>query len=388
VRALAIGTVSLAIHAMVLAAVEAPDPERPRADASPPAPAIDVVEYTPVDVVLVPSVQPADAHVAATAPTEGKRAPGPDAPLTGGAARTPSGAPTGPTGPAPEGATAGGALAMRHAPSGDGGRLAARAAPGLDLSLGAASAVLAEILSRPPPPEVPTSGRLEANRDGTHTGRDLVFTATIEPDGHVASIEDRPNFNYKVHVPRPKRMARAAGNHLERWAKDPYGVATGTGEDVAKNGDDDVRDGRVFTIVSGGFDATDAVMRWAGQDPYDARKRAFLEDTFDERVELGRAHRKTELARSDQHILRNLDRLWTRDDLGASERRALIFELWEECAETGSAQQIEGGERARAALYRFVRTKLPDGSADAFTAAELAALNRRRRSKATFAPYD
>ncbi|MBV8763025.1 MAG: hypothetical protein JO257_37410 [Deltaproteobacteria bacterium] len=45
--------------------------------------------------------------------------------------------------------------------------------------------------------------------------------------------------------------------------------------------------------------------------------------------------------------------------------------------------------RATARLYiiAFIRWKLPAGGPDAYTAAELAALNAQRQSKQPFAPY-
>ena len=42
---------------------------------------------------------------------------------------------------------------------------------------------------------------------------------------------------------------------------------------------------------------------------------------------------------------------------------------------------------ARGYLVGFIRTRLPDGSAGAFTSDELARLNAHKQSQATFAPY-
>jgi hypothetical protein len=269
-------------------------------------------------------------------------------------------------------------------------------APGLDLSLSGASDVLSAILSKPPRPKPPESGLLEQNRNSrggkkdTYTGHDLVFTAKVDADGHVSSFDDKANFNYRFHLPRPRALARGAADHLDAWSEDPYGVSTGTGSPTIakKSGEQKEPEGRVFTIVSGGFGVTDAVMRWAGQDPYNARKAAFLEETFDERVEIGTVHRAKQLDQADAIIIRHLDHMWRRDDLELAEKKELVFELWDECAESGGENLQAGGAKARAALYRWIDTHLPAGGDAAFTADELDGFNDRRRSKARFAPYD
>lgn len=132
------------------------------------------------------------------------------------------------------------------------------------------------------------------------------------------------------------------------------------------------------------FDTTDWLMRRQGMDPYASAKREYLDRTRDQRVEIGKAYRKEQLAQSAQLMATNLDRLWaTVPDVGA--RKQAVFELWDECAETGDAVIVEGGAKARTLLERFVQVKLR--GADGFTAEELARLNAHRRSKAAFDPY-
>jgi hypothetical protein len=133
------------------------------------------------------------------------------------------------------------------------------------------------------------------------------------------------------------------------------------------------------------FDVTDWAMRSAGIDPYASEKRKFLDRTRDQRVAIGREHRREVLAHSAHFMQRNIERLWaSTPDLAA--RKQALFELWDECAEAGSAEQIAGGADARKALADFIKVQLV--GAAAYTAEELARLNRQRRSQATFAPYD
>ncbi len=119
-------------------------------------------------------------------------------------------------------------------------------------------------------------------------------------------------------------------------------------------------------------------------DPYASAKLGFLDRTRDQRIEVGKIYRREQLARSVELMTANLDRLWaTTTDLAT--RKELVFELWDDCAETGDDDVVDAGAAARAALARYVQVKLR--GADRYTASELARLNTHRQSKAVFDPY-
>jgi hypothetical protein len=388
-RAVTVLAVSAAAHAALLVALPAPGVRlhAPQAAVEIEIDSTPVPEPVAIDFITIPaSASPSPSDSPPSRAPARARAParsGSDSPSLSATGTLP---PTETAAPGPYT----GALAMRGA--------ARDHAPELALSIPDSSAI-AEILSRPSPPEVPSSGKLDENRDGTYTGRDLTFTAHFNADGSIASIDDKPNFNYKLHLPKPKKIARALKRHVSSWTEDPYGVATGMGNRTRSktghpggpeddDGDAKADDGETVTILSGGFDVTDALMRLAGDDPYAARKREMLEKTFDERVQIGTAYRADQLEKSDQTMLTHLDKLWARTDLGVAKKRRLIFELWDECAETGGSQLVAGGTKARAALVRFIRVHLPADSDDAYSADELRRLNGKRRSTATFEPYE
>jgi hypothetical protein len=134
------------------------------------------------------------------------------------------------------------------------------------------------------------------------------------------------------------------------------------------------------------FDATDALMRQQGIDPYASAKLRLLDATRDERAAIGKRHKSRELARSAQHMAKHVARLSALQPEPTALKQAL-FELWDDCAETGSAELVAGGAAARRYLIGFVRTRLPAGSANAFTTDELAQLNARRASREPFDPY-
>ncbi len=132
------------------------------------------------------------------------------------------------------------------------------------------------------------------------------------------------------------------------------------------------------------LDSQDRLMSRMGSDPYARNKLALLDRTRDQRVAVGERHRHAQLAHATELMLRNIDRLWaTAPDLAARKRG--LFELWDDCAETGSDELIAGAAAARRLVIGAIRGRLR--GAAAYTAAELTELNAVRRSTAVFAPY-
>jgi hypothetical protein len=84
-----------------------------------------------------------------------------------------------------------------------------------------------------------------------------------------------------------------------------------------------------------------------------------------------------------------------------SERKRLVFELWDGCEEpSGELEAFPGADTseldktrrklasaARRKVIRFIAEVAPAGSAEAYTDAELRSLNQRRVSEQMFAPY-
>ncbi len=122
-------------------------------------------------------------------------------------------------------------------------------------------------------------------------------------------------------------------------------------------------------------------MRANGQDPYSYERNWFLDQTQALRDRL--ADRAAVLARGAAlaRLPKRLRAIWSDPSRSAHARRTAIFALWDDCADD------EVGARARHIVERFIRTNLPSGSADAYTAEELRALNARRASPVPFTPY-
>ncbi len=271
---------------------------------------------------------------------------------------------------------------------------------------------------KPLPPPITRSGRLNDAGNGRGQVDDLVTTATVARDGSV-SFHDKPNLDYKFHVPvipTPSGIiesAREAGKQLGEWYSDPYEQtrygqsqdlpahlqAEGPGVQCASWGDTSCDDASAPKFeqrmranmtgqlgINGTFDLTAALMKkFHAGDAWSARKQRILDETFDERAEKSAAFRSDQLAHASQDMQRNLERLWATVADPASRREAL-FAMWDECDEGEDARGAAGAE-ARAMVIGWIRAHLPAGSPDAFSSAEIASLCARRTSHALFAPY-
>jgi hypothetical protein len=244
------------------------------------------------------------------------------------------------------------------------------------------------------------TGILAPSGGGTYRSDQGVFVGKVSPDGSV-KLTDSPNLNAHLALPSPKSL----GNALSRWYGSDKGP-TGQEGDTAMAKQLQVTSGAttdpvdpvttrnkdrattvIVPILAGGFDTTDWLMRRHGQDPYASKKLAFLDSTRDERVQIGNRHRAEQLKQSPQLVQKTLDALWAATSDPEARKRAL-FELWDECAETGDPGLVAAGQAARRLVIGFIRGHLPAGAAGAFTPAELAAFARAKHSTAAFAPYE
>jgi hypothetical protein len=263
---------------------------------------------------------------------------------------------------------------------------------GTDIASGPSQQFVDEFLehSKPLEKEPEPTGQLHASGNGRYKTHESGYEMTVERDG-TAHFKDADNFHVGIALPSPK----AIGKGLGRWAEDPYGAGGEAGKSQVRGeyhslgADDKPESSNVIPIpvISGGFDATDWMMRRHGQDPYASKKLKALDSTRDERVQIGKQRRAQMLARSTELMQQNLDRV-RGSAVDPHARKQALFELWDECAETGDTALVEGGHAARMLVVGFIRANFPSGTSDAYTPAELARLNGHRQSAATFAPYD
>ncbi len=102
------------------------------------------------------------------------------------------------------------------------------------------------------------------------------------------------------------------------------------------------------------------------------------------------------------HLEGDLVGIWSLSSLSVAERRALLFQRWDECDESFAVEagdvpeealseidrsRLETADKARRQIEAFIRATLPRGRRGAYSDEELRALNRRRLSRQPFAPY-
>ena len=137
--------------------------------------------------------------------------------------------------------------------------------------------------------------------------------------------------------------------------------------------------------VRRGFDLTDLLFDTG--DPHAAAKLRLLDESRAHRARMKANYEVEMMDRALGDLAHYLQAVWTHDRWSPALRRRVLFELWDEAAESGSDFMVDGGVRARAIISHFIASRLPPGSKDAYTTAELAALNRRRSSHLAFSPY-
>ena len=131
------------------------------------------------------------------------------------------------------------------------------------------------------------------------------------------------------------------------------------------------------------YDPTEIIMNRHDIDPYASNKLRMLDDTREERYAIGEAYKHGQLARSAVIAQQNLTYLWARTT-DPTQRKTALFEMWDECAERGAPELVAGGAAARAMIVGFIKARMVGRLA--YTTEELAALNARKKSSATFAP--
>jgi hypothetical protein len=112
-----------------------------------------------------------------------------------------------------------------------------------------------------------------------------------------------------------------------------------------------------------------------------AAKRRFMESTAPLREHLALIAEAKNQRIALQRLRGALERVWHDGALSLAQKRQALFSLWDECASDAS------GSAAQASIEAFIRQQLPLGTPLAFSASELAQLNRRRVSRRSFDPY-
>ena len=143
------------------------------------------------------------------------------------------------------------------------------------------------------------------------------------------------------------------------------------------------------------------IMRVRGQDPAGHAKADFLASTRDFRTRLAVGDTRARVHARLRALPGELLALWSDAGRPWAERRRIVFQQWDDCAEPlpvipvlsdAAADEIaelraEAAADARKTIEAFVRRHARPGTSRAYASRELAALNARRRTAVRFDPY-
>jgi hypothetical protein len=240
--------------------------------------------------------------------------------------------------------------------------------------------------------------RLRPTRDGGYEYEDTRFKAVVAPDGRVSFDDRRVSSKWQLipvfpqnHPPGTPTLESTLRDLLRRRKSPPPPPAPPPiPERPPASGPLTERDRRRMeeyykvvpvVAVTGTADLTDEYYRMLGEDPYRYEKARFLSSTFEMRLKMAAESQLHDLRRSLHELRSRLDRLWSDPSHPPTARRLIV------CALFGELSRDETGRVATEVINNFVRTRLPQGSADGYTAAELEACNAGAGGRERFDPY-
>ncbi len=206
---------------------------------------------------------------------------------------------------------------------------------------------------------------------------DQNFEARVAPDGTVSFRDKHGRASFtpiawvaKVEQPPPSGNAGNAYSQRAPWLPGPETTQGPTRsmapEEVCPPGSPCwMPPGMNVTLASTSLDLTDEIMRTLGKDPYAREKARFLSATFEFRMKLAVASRQDRMDDALDFMPQRLEALWADTRYSPRERRRILYQLWYETDATPE------GVRAAGMIDLFVKNRLPCGSADGYTRAEL-----------------
>jgi len=134
--------------------------------------------------------------------------------------------------------------------------------------------------------------------------------------------------------------------------------------------------------LTGSFDISDAVEKQLlKRELYSAEKQWFLDQTSALRNQLADSFRAREWSQTKVALEREFERILADAHLGAAQKRAAIYALWQDCGDDAEAGRV------RNVIEALVRRRMPVGSALGYGAAELDTFNRAASGGQRFEPY-
>jgi hypothetical protein len=240
--------------------------------------------------------------------------------------------------------------------------------------------------------------RLKPRRDGGYDYDDTRFKAVITPDGRVSFDEHRIANNRWYLIPvlpqnHPPGTQTLEGALKELLRRQPVSRsqpepsmperprAAGPLTEADRRRMEEYGHFVPVVTTTGNADLTDEYYRMLGEDPYRQEKARFLSSTYDMRLKMAAESQVRDMRLALHDLPTRLDRLWKDPAQPPAAKRLMICMLWSEL------YRDDKGREATNVINHFVRTRLPRGSADGYSDAELQSCNARAEAGGKFDPY-
>ncbi len=231
-------------------------------------------------------------------------------------------------------------------------------------------------------------------KSGVARAEELDLNLHLAPTVRPSTALPQPGDLGMTPVPGARIGARAPGlpegvrsNGDGTYAYAQHGFSAVIERDGTVVFDDDIPIG-AFAGALVSFDVTEAVMLLHGDDPFLADKLHFLKRTGSLRAQMCAEAQKDSLDVAVRSLRRDLARIFADPSRTLSQKKKLLFDLWDQCAENDANPNVaKAAAMARATVLGFIREKLPARSEDRYQEEEIAELNRGRISRELFRPY-
>jgi hypothetical protein len=215
--------------------------------------------------------------------------------------------------------------------------------------------------AQPPPADAEVAEKLQLKPDGAGGYRwaGSGFVASIAPDGNVSFKDDRP---LPAQATVPVQALGRAIKETQQSGGGVLGVLGRTATKLVTNPTIAVSDAELF------------------RDSHHAAKMSFLDRTARLRERMRAEHDRTAASGAINQLRKRAQEIGSDGSRSLAERHQLLFELWDECADSPA------GQSARAAIEDEAARQFPANTPRAFTATELARLNAGSKGP-IFSPY-
>ena len=257
--------------------------------------------------------------------------------------------------------------------------------------------VAPSLLAIPAPPKLsPNAGEYVLNRaaGGAYVYDDYRFDARIAPDGHVTFVDKPFRLETRVFGVLSQKYRREGDRRpalvqaIEQVLRDDPDRPISPMVEVCEQRVDMILLGLAPCVLTktpihirGSFAQLEDLMNLTGHGWYRYEKAKFLSVTFDFRVRLAAKHHEKLLRETIADLPNRLDALWRDAGFAPREKRRIVCLLWAEV----NVDQPDA-RKAADVITSWIRRRLPSGSADAYSAPELASCGESGRRP--FAPYD